>query len=90
MNGMDKLMAKVIRHGSAKPNDPIYSTGAVIGGKRLFKRDAKVQKKNDPGDDRCPICRSRETCGHELAGWGENGKLEPAGLIGGALYDTLR
>ena len=28
-------MAKVIRRGSAKPNDPIYTTGPVIGGKRF-------------------------------------------------------
>ncbi len=28
-------MAKVTHLGSAKPDDPIYSTGSVIGGKRF-------------------------------------------------------
>ena len=32
----EKKMAKVIRRGPAKPNDPIYTTGPVIGGKRFY------------------------------------------------------
>jgi hypothetical protein len=30
-------MARVIREGPAKPDDPIYSTGPIIGGKRIGK-----------------------------------------------------
>ena len=28
-------MAKVINHGMAKPNDPIYTSGPVVGGVRF-------------------------------------------------------
>ena len=44
-------MAKVIKEGPAKPDDEIYSTGAVIGGRRIgkmvlmeLKRDASREE----------------------------------------------
>ena len=44
-------MAKVIYKGSAKPDDPIYKTGPVIGGIRIGKsvKNGKYDpKKKDP------------------------------------------
>jgi hypothetical protein len=40
-------MAKVIWHGMAKPDDPIYKGGAVIGGKRFYNT-SKTDKKRKP------------------------------------------
>ncbi len=41
-------MAKVTYRGSAKPDDPIYSSGSVIGGKRFSKAQTARQQKPDP------------------------------------------
>lgn len=38
-------MTKVTYRGFAKPDDPIYKTGPVIGGKRL-EPSSKAQPKN--------------------------------------------
>ncbi len=40
-------MAKIIDEGSAKPDDPIYSSGSVIGGKRFSKAQTARQQKPD-------------------------------------------
>ena len=79
-------MAKVTFQGTLPPDDPVYKTGPVVGGRRIGRtlKSTPVTQ----GDDSCPICGSREPCGHELAGWGEDGKLNPAALVGGTLYDN--
>jgi hypothetical protein len=43
-------MAKVIWEGWAKPDDPIYKTGPVIGGKRFsyFPKDGEPAPENTP------------------------------------------
>jgi hypothetical protein len=48
----EKKMAKVIDLGSAKPDDPIYSTGPVIGGVRFYNppRDPVQEKQGDQGN----------------------------------------
>jgi hypothetical protein len=48
----EKQMAKVIDLGSAKPDDPIYSTGPVIGGVRFYNppRDPVQEKQGDQGN----------------------------------------
>ena len=48
-------MARVIWHGWAKPDDPIYKSGPVIGGKRigkLVKNDKVVSEKKDTESDK--------------------------------------
>ena len=39
-------MAKYTYHGPAKPDDPIYSSGVVVGGERLSR-----SRKNSPNKD---------------------------------------
>ena len=38
-------MAKVIYHGLAKPDDPIYRSGTVVGGKRFGPSTVKPAPK---------------------------------------------
>ena len=40
-------MAKIIDRGSAKPDDPIYSSGSMIGGKRFSKAQPARRQKRD-------------------------------------------
>ncbi len=40
-------MAKIIDEGSLPPDDPIYSSGLVIGGKRFSKAQPARQQKRD-------------------------------------------
>ncbi len=40
-------MAKIIDEGSLRPDDPIYSSGSVIGGKRFSKAQPARQQKPD-------------------------------------------
>ena len=44
-------MAKVTWLGSAKPDDPIYKTGPVIGGKRFGSRPKVILEGSLPPDD---------------------------------------
>ena len=41
-------MAKVINDGSAKPDDPIYSTGPMVGGKRFTNLLKTGRQKSTP------------------------------------------
>ncbi len=48
-------MAKVTLHGWAKPDDPIYKSGPVIGGKRigyLVKNGKVISEKEDAKPDK--------------------------------------
>ena len=40
-------MAKVINRGTAKPDDPIYTTGPVIGGVRFYSTSEDQKLKDD-------------------------------------------
>lgn len=42
-------MAKVIDRGLAKPDDPIYKTGLILGGKR-FPKSTGTSPKDTDGD----------------------------------------
>ncbi len=41
-------MAKVTWQGFAKPDDPIYQTGPVIGGKRLSTSSKDTEENTEP------------------------------------------
>lgn len=43
-------MAKVINHGMAKPNDPIYTSGLVVGGVRFGGQPDKPEKMEQAGN----------------------------------------
>ena len=43
-------MAKVIDHGMAKPDDPIYTSGPVVGGVRFAGQQDKFKKPKPTGN----------------------------------------
>jgi hypothetical protein len=43
-------MAKVIDHGMAKPDDPIYTSGPVVGGVRFGGQQDKPKKSKPTGN----------------------------------------
>jgi hypothetical protein len=56
-------MAKVTWHGWAKPDDPIYRSGPIVGGKRigsLVKNGKVVSETEDAKPDKKPDAKPKD------------------------------